>query len=91
MRDMFRQMHMAMAMNEVEQRLQERSMIMHALGAGGGMSAQAEEERLLQRAIEESKQEAVSDPNSPDVDNMTHEQLLQLQERAGHVNRGFSK
>ena len=48
---------MAMAMHEVEQRVAERSMLMQALTGGGGamMSAQAEEERLLQRAIEESK------------------------------------
>ena len=69
-------------------------MLMAALHGGGGamMSAQAEEERLLQRAIEESKNEVQEDPNSPDVDNMTHEQLLQLQERAGgNVNRGYSQ
>ena len=50
-------------------------MLMAALHGGGGamMSAQAEEERLLQRAIEESKNEVQEDPNSPDVDNMTHE------------------
>ena len=46
-------------MNEIEQRVAERGMIMQALHGGGGamMSAQAEEERLLQRAIEESKNE----------------------------------
>ena len=52
-------------------------MLMQVMAGGGGiMSAQAEEERLLQRAIEESKQ--ASDPNSPDVDNMNYEQLLNL-------------
>ena len=62
-------------MNEIEQRVAERNMIMQALHADGGsmVSAQAEEERLLQRAIEESKQMSPADPNSPDVDNMTHE------------------
>lgn len=49
MRDNFRQIQMAMAMNEIEHRVQERSMLMHALHGGGGamISAQAEEERLL--------------------------------------------
>ena len=50
-------------------------MLMMALGQGGGAAqAQAEEERLLQRAIEESKNEApANDPNNPDVDRMTYE------------------
>ena len=42
-------------------------------GGGGMTSAEAEEQRLIQRAIEESKQSAGSDPNSPDVDNMNYE------------------
>ena len=47
---------MAMAMNEIEQRVAERNMIMQAIHGGGGfMSAQDEEDRALQRAIEESK------------------------------------
>jgi|TARA_B110000285_G_scaffold211771_1_gene254779 hypothetical protein len=37
----------------------------------GANSAQAEEERLIQRAIEESKQDG--DPTNPNVDNMTYE------------------
>ena len=41
-------------------------------GGGGMTSAEAEEQRLIQRAIEESKQSA-NDPNSPDVDNMNYE------------------
>ena len=38
----------------------------------GANSAQAEEERLLQRAIEESKA-ANHDPSRPNVDEMTYE------------------
>ncbi len=51
-----------------------------------------EEERLLLRVIEESKEEAVFnlDPTSPDVDNMTYEQLIELGENAGKVSKGLS-
>ena len=50
---------MAMHMSEVENRINERQMLMMALSAGAGADqAQAEEERLLQRAIEESKNDA---------------------------------
>ena len=38
----------------------------------GGNSAAAEEERLLQRAIEESKADNI-DPTRPDIDTMTYE------------------
>lgn len=64
-----------------------------ALSAGAGVDqAAAEEERLLQRAIEESKNLApADDPNNPDVDRMTYEQLMELGENAGAVNRGYSK
>ena len=37
------------------------------------LSAEQEEERMLMRAIEESKFDGVNDPISPDVDNMTYE------------------
>ena len=58
MRDNFRQIQMAIAMNEIEQRVAERSMLMHAISGGPSMmSAEAEEQRLLQRAIEESKRD----------------------------------
>ena len=70
-------------------------MLMMALGGGGGgaaAQAQAEEERLLQRAIEESKNDApANDPNNPDVDRMTYEQLMELGDNAGHVSRGYNK
>jgi hypothetical protein len=39
----------------------------------GAHSAEAEEERLLQRALEESKNDAPNDPNNPNTDNMTYE------------------
>ena len=32
-----------------------------------------------------------NDPDNPDVDRMTYEQLMELQENAGHVNRGYTK
>lgn len=48
-------------------------MLMMALSQGAGADqARAEEERLLQRAIEESKND-VQDPDNPDVDRMTYE------------------
>ena len=53
--------------------------------------AQNEEERLLQAAMEESKHEHFVDPNNPDVDSMSYEQLMELQENAGQVNRGYSE
>ena len=55
----------------------------------GANSAQAEEERLIQRAIEESKQDA--DPTVPNVDNMTYEQILELEENNGKVSKGLSQ
>ncbi len=39
----------------------------------GTHSAEAEEERLLQRALEESKQDVPDDPNNPNTDQMTYE------------------
>lgn len=56
------------------------------MGANGAL---AEEERLLQRAIEESKTDA--DPNNPNVDNMTYEQLMELEEANGKVSKGLTK
>ena len=44
---------------------------------------QEEDERLLQLALEASNQEQVIDPDNPDVDNMTYEQLMELGESAG--------
>lgn len=59
-----------------------------ATGAGHHVhTAEDEEERLLQRAIEESKQ---SDGN-PNPDNMTYEQLLELGDKLGKVSKGLTK
>lgn len=55
----------------------------------GVNSAEAEEERLLQRAIEESKQACPDDPNNPNPDNMTYEQLLELEEKNGKISKGL--
>ena len=53
---------------------------------------QREEERLLQMALEASNQDApVVDPDNPDVDNMTYEQLMEMGENAGKVNKGYSE
>lgn len=42
--------------------------------------------------MEESKHEiGVVDPTSPDIDNMTYEQLMELGENAGKVNTGLSQ
>lgn len=58
----------------------------------GGHNESLEEQRMLERAIEESKQQS-ADPNSdnPNTDNMSYEQLLQLEERMGHVSKGLSQ
>ena len=42
-------------------------------------SVEDDEEAMLQRAIEESKRDMPEDPNNPNVDNMTYEQLLELE------------
>ena len=52
---------------------------------------QEEEERLLQMALEASNQQQVIDPDNPDVDNMTYEQLMELGENAGQISRGYEK
>lgn len=57
----------------------------------GEHSAEAEEQRLLQRAIEESKNDANQDPENPNPDSMTYEQLLALEENNGKVSKGLSQ
>ena len=54
-------------------------------------ASQEEEERILQMALEASNQEQVIDPNNPDVDNMTYEQLMELGENAGKISRGYTQ
>lgn len=42
--------------------------------------------------MEESKHEVgMVDPTSPDIDNMTYEQLMELGENAGKVNTGLTQ
>ena len=66
-----------MRMNEVERRIREREVFMMHMQMAEQMRV-AEEEHLMRRVIEESKEEANLnlDPTSPDVDNMTYEQLM---------------
>ena len=80
-----------MRMNDVERRIREREQFMVHMQMAEQMRA-IEEERLLRRVIEESKDEAASnlDPTSPDVDNMTYEQLMELGENAGKVSKGLT-
>ena len=44
---------------------------------------------MLQRAIEESKADMDNDPNHPNPDNMTYEQMLALEDRNGKVSKGL--
>lgn len=44
----------------------------------------AEEQMMLQKAIEESKKETTN------ADAMTYEELLALSDQLGHVSKGFS-
>ena len=78
-------------MQNQEIKNRERDMMMQVMmnSMGGVNSAEAEEERLLARAIEESKQSAPDDPSNPNTDNMTYEQLLELEENNGKVSKGL--
>jgi len=77
-------------MQHAEARQREKEMMMQVMMNSmlGANSAAMEEERLLQRAIEESKNEG--NPGNPNVDNMTYEQLLELEENNGKVNKGLT-
>lgn len=81
-----------MRMNEVERRIREREVFMMHMQMAEQMRV-AEEEHLMRRVIEESKEEANLnlDPTSPDVDNMTYEQLMELGENAGKVSLGLKQ
>ena len=81
---------MALRMRENERRMREREMFMMAMQAHSHHAHASEEDRILQQVMEESKQN-VSDPNQPDVDNMTYEQLLEMADNAGKVSKGLSQ
>jgi hypothetical protein len=83
-----RQIEMAMRMQEIESRVRERQMMMAAMQMNA-MSAQQEEDRMMQRAMEESKRDA-NPSGAPDVDNMTYEQLLELGDNCGSVSKGLN-
>ena len=52
--------------------------------------AEQQEERMLQMAIEESKRDIPEDPNNPNLDAMTYEELLELEETNGKVCKGLT-
>ena len=87
------ELQLAMQLQNQEVRKREREIMMQVMMNSmlGVNSAEAEEERLLQRAIEESKNAAPDDPNNPNPDNMTYEQLLALEESNGKVSKGLTK
>ena len=54
-------------------------------------SAEQEEQRMLQRVLEESKRDAGID-DQPNPDEMTYEQLLELEAaNGGAVSKGLTK
>ena len=63
-------------------------MLVQLMMMGGNMVMvqNHDEDRALQRAIEESRR-----ANRDDPDNMTYEQLLELGDRMGKVSKGFTK
>lgn len=79
-----------MSMQRAEMREREKQMIMMTMmdSMMGANSAEAEEQRLIQQAIEASRGEG--DPNNPNVDNMTYEQLLELENNNGKVSKGLT-
>lgn len=81
---------MAESRNSTEdsgERNRERDLMMHFMLANLQLQRQErnEEEEMLQRAIEESKR----DSGYPDPDEMTYEQLLELEEENGKVSKGL--
>lgn len=79
-----------MQMQRQEMRERENQMIMMTMmeSMQGATGVEAEEQRLLQQAIEASRGEG--DPNNPNTDNMTYEELLQLEDRNGKVSKGLT-
>ena len=70
----------------------EEQNIMKAMAASAQhVDSAAEEERLLQMALQASSEvnDPIVDPDNPDVDNMTYEQLMEMGSNAGQVNRGY--
>lgn len=58
-------------------------------GIVGEEGIEAAEERMLQQAIAASRGDA--DPNNPNPDIMSYEELLQLEDRNGKVSKGLSE
>ena len=56
----------------------------------GASGVEAEEQRLIQQAIEASRGQDV-DPNNPNPDQMTYEELLELENRNGKVSKGLKQ
>ena len=81
-----------MQLQHQEVRNREKEIMMQVIMNSmlGVNSAEEEEQRLIQRAIEESKNDAPNDPNNPNVENMTYEQLLELEEKSGKVSKGLT-
>ena len=84
---------LAMHVQHQEVRQREKEIMMQVMMNSmlGMNSAEAEEQRLIQRAIEESKQSVPDDPSNPNVENMTYEQLLELEENNGKVSKGLTQ
>lgn len=73
--------------------LGDRDMLMRMMMMAGPhnplqmlMQQSNEEERALQRAIEESRSQG-----PPNPDNMSYEQLMELGDRVGKVSKGLTK
>jgi len=82
---------LAMHIQHQEVRQREKEIMMQVMMNSmlGINTAEQEEQRLIQRAIEESKKDC-EDPNNPNVENMTYEQLLELEEKSGKVSKGLT-
>ncbi|TNV86497.1 hypothetical protein FGO68_gene16304 [Halteria grandinella] len=82
-----RALQIALHFEEQERQKRDRDLLMRMMLMGNLMAREEnEEERALQRAIEESRRQQTNDP-----DNMTYEQLLELGDRMGKVSKGLTK